>query len=140
MPDAFVSALAGFVGVVVGAALTRALTDRADRLSRLRTAYVDWFLAVNQYIAGRGEHTLPEEERRSAFESALIRTRWTLRLLETDDTRVKTIDTLTADVLNWKYGLLEKEPYLTERIYVIADDIRSRFAKVDWSFLGEERL
>ena len=92
MPDAFVSALAGFVGVVVGAALTRALTDRADRLSRLRTAYVDWFLAVNQDIRGRGDHALAEEERRSAFESGLIRARWTLRLLETDATRVKTID------------------------------------------------
>lgn len=62
MPDAFVSALAGFV-VVVGATLTRALTDRADRLSRLRTAYVDWFLALNQLITGSGHYDLADTHR-----------------------------------------------------------------------------
>jgi hypothetical protein len=139
MSDAFVSALAGFVGVVVGAMLTRALSDRTDRLARLRTAYVDWFLAVNQHITGRGEHALPEDERRSAIESAVIRARWMLRLLETDPARVKTVDKLTSDVLSWKMGLLEKEPHLTERLYVVADDIRSRFAGADWSFLGDEQ-
>lgn len=140
MSDAFVSALAGFVGVVVGAALTRALSDRAERLGRLRTAYVEWFTAFNQYFTGSGEHDLPEDVRRSALSSALIRARWMLELLESDVAKMKTVDDLTGDVLNWKYGFLKKDPFLTERIHAVAADIRRRFSGTDWSFLADERL
>jgi hypothetical protein len=135
MPDALISALAGFVGVVAGAMLTRTLSDRAERTGHLRAAYVDWFLALIHLLVVRDLTGVPTDDREEAIAlNALVRTRWMLRVIETERARLKTISRLTDDVINRRYS-----ESLDAKIEAMADEVGQRFSKLgNWSFLAPD--
>jgi hypothetical protein len=117
--------LSGLIGALLGAGVTRYLSDRRADLEALKTAYVEWAAAVLDPVFFFTSYQTSEKEQAV---SRLQRAELKIRLVDPDAENRARVKGITDDLVNGDY---RKRAEAMDRFEPLVDDCRRRWSRFD---------